>query len=377
MSGLLIAELAINRIGETGNPGVGLLELYKTTLNKELAWVGSAAFLFLHYAVMVAYISQGGENLGTFFNDVGLESLASVHGLDQVLFATAIGSLVYLAKPSQVENVNNTLVIGVIMAFGGILGLGLGTADLPALIAPVNQHPEMIANAFPICFLSMVFHNVVPTVVTQLEGDKEKIAKSLIIGTSVPLVMFLAWNAIILGNIINVPGALDTGLDPIKMLQNEGIGGERLGQLVSGFSELAVTTSFIGFIYGLLDALTDLFGLPLKGPKFDEWKPALFAGVLAPPLLFSLGNPDIFFKALDYGGAFGVSTLFLVLPPIMVYNQRYGDENSSLTVPPMVPFGKIPLGSMWKAAGTLILEQGADKLGVFAFAEEVWDKYMS
>ena len=27
MSGLLIAELAINRIGETGNPGVGLLEL--------------------------------------------------------------------------------------------------------------------------------------------------------------------------------------------------------------------------------------------------------------------------------------------------------------------------------------------------------------
>jgi tyrosine-specific transport protein len=141
MSGLLIAELAINRIGETGNPGVGLLELYKTTLNKELAWVGSAAFLFLHYAVMVAYISQGGENLGTFFNDVGLDSLTSVHGLDQVLFATAIGSLVYLAKPSQVENVNNTLVIGVIMAFGGILGLGLGTADLPALIAPVNQHP--------------------------------------------------------------------------------------------------------------------------------------------------------------------------------------------------------------------------------------------
>ena len=236
---------------------------------------------------------------------------------------------------------------------------------------------EMIANAFPICFLSMVFHNVVPTVVTQLEGDKEKITKSLIIGTSVPLVMFLAWNAIILGNIINVPGGLDAGLDPIKMLQNEGIGGERLGQLVSGFSELAVTTSFIGFIYGLLDALTDLFGLPLKGPKFEQWKPALFAGVLAPPLLFSLGNPDIFFKALDYGGAFGVSTLFLVLPPIMVYNQRYGDEATSLTVPPMVPFGKIPLGSMWKAAATLILEQGADKLGVFTFAEEVWEKYMS
>jgi tyrosine-specific transport protein len=30
-----------------------------------------------------------------------------------------------------------------------------------------------------------------------------------------------------------------------------------------------------------------------------------------------------------------------------------------------VPFGKIPLGSMWKAAGTLIIEQGAEKLGIF------------
>jgi hypothetical protein len=30
-----------------------------------------------------------------------------------------------------------------------------------------------------------------------------------------------------------------------------------------------------------------------------------------------------------------------------------------------VPLGKLPLGSMWKAAGTLIVEQGADKLGVF------------
>ena len=234
---------------------------------------------------------------------------------------------------------------------------------------------EMIATAFPICFLSMVFHNVVPTVVTQLEGDKKKITQSLIIGTSIPLVMFLAWNAIILGNIITIPDALGSGLDPIQMLQNEGIGGERLGQLVSGFSELAVTTSLIGFIYGLLDALTDLFGLPLKGPKFEQWKPALFAGLLVPPLLFSLGNPDIFFKALDYGGAFGVSTLFLVLPPIMVYNQRYGDNESPVTVPPMVPFGKIPLASLWKAAGTLIVEQGADKLGIVDFVKDAWSKF--
>jgi tyrosine-specific transport protein len=35
-----------------------------------------------------------------------------------------------------------------------------------------------------------------------------------------------------------------------------------------------------------------------------------------------------------------------------------------------VPFGKLSLGSIWKAAGTLIVEQGAEKLGVFEFVQE-------
>ena len=59
-----------------------------------------------------------------------------------------------------------------------------------------------------------------------------------------------------------------------------------------------------------------------------------------------------------------MSTLFLVLPPLMVWKERYGDEASPLMTRPMVPFGKLSLMSMWKAAGALILEQGAEKLGV-------------
>jgi tyrosine-specific transport protein len=222
-------------------------------------------------------------------------------------------------------------------------------------------------------FLSLVFQNIVPTVVTQLEADRKKITTALITGTGIPLLMFLTWNAIILGNVIGTPGGLDTGISPIEFLQNEGIGGELLGNLVGLFSELAVTTSLIGFIYGLIDGLTDVTNLPTKGPAFEKWKPALFAGVLLPPLFLSLGNPNIFYDALDYAGAFGVSTLFLVLPPLMVWKVRYSDDKKELSVPPMVPFGKIPLGSLWKAAATLILEQGAEKLGVFDFFQEVFN----
>ena len=227
-------------------------------------------------------------------------------------------------------------------------------------------------DAFPILFLSLVYHNVVPTIVTQLEADRKKITTAIVAGSFVPFLMFSAWNGIILGNIISMPGALESGLSPISLLQNEGIGGQALGNLVGAFSELAVITSLIGFIYGLIDGLTDLTNLPTKGPEFERWKPLLFAGTLVPPVLFSLGNPDMFYDALDYGGAFGVSTLFLVLPPLMVWKVRYSDKERDLSVPPMVPFGKIPLGSLWKAAGTLILEQGAEKLGIFEFIQKTF-----
>jgi tyrosine-specific transport protein len=118
-----------------------------------------------------------------------------------------------------------------------------------------------------------------------------------------------------------------------------------------------------------LDALTDVAKLPVEGPEFEKWKPALFAGVFLPPLALSM-NPGIFYEALNYGGAFGVSTLFLVLPPLMVWNARYGEDKAPLTTTPMVPFGKIPLGSMYKAAGTLIIEQGCEKLGLIEFAQQ-------
>jgi len=75
-------------------------------------------------------------------------------------------------------------------------------------------------------------------------------------------------------------------------------------------------------------------------------------------------------QIMEYTGAFGASTLFLILPALMVWQNRYGEESRPLTVKPMFPLGKISLGSLYKAAGTLIVEQGLEKLGVFEFVSE-------
>jgi len=373
MSGLLIAELSINRLGQSGMPGQGMLDLYEDSLGPKWSRVGSAAYFGLHYCLLVAYIAQGGSNLNAF---VGFDDLGLPAGVPQVAFAATTATALFLAKPAAIEAANKVFVSVLAVVFLGIIGFGTGSANCHALIDPANQHPENVVDALPIIFLSLVYHNVVPTVVNQLEGDRSKITKAIVYGTSVPTLMFLAWNAVVLSNVggaaLDIDGVAAT-IDPVAILQasaSSGGSGAILANLVTTFSSLAVVTSLIGFVYGLLDAWTDVFNLPTEGPAFDKWKLPLFGLVFLPPLALSLTDPDIFFTALDYGGAFGVSTLFLVLPPIMVWKQRYGDDQQNLLTKPMVPLGKSPLGSMWKAAGTLILEQGADKLGVFDWFQQ-------
>jgi len=366
MSGLLIAELSINRIGETGRPGLGLLDLYDNALGKVWSRFASAAYFFLHYAIMVAYVARGGELLGGALDSIGVLP-PIVHGGPQVLFAGSIALALYFAKSSDVEKVNNALVFGVGGAFFSIMALGFKGASFPALLDSANQHPGAVVDAFPILFLSLVYQNIVPTIVTQLEGDRKKIFNAIVGGTAAPLLMFLSWNAIILGNVFAMEGVKLDGLDPIALLQTSSNSGPLLGLLVNGFSALAITTSLIGFVYGLLDGLTDIFGLPTDGPSFEKWKPALYAAVMLPPIMLSLGSTDIFYKALDYGGAFGVSTLFLLLPPIMIWNKRYRNPEEPVTTLPLVPSGKVAPAGLFVVACGLIVEQGLDKLGLVQF----------
>merc|ERR1711971_166308 len=106
ISGLLIAELSINRIGETGRLGLGLLDLYKNVLGDVGNVIGSSAYFFLHYAMMFAYIAQGGSNINTVLAAAGLPN-----GTGQILFAGIMGTSLYLLKPTAIEKINNVLVV--------------------------------------------------------------------------------------------------------------------------------------------------------------------------------------------------------------------------------------------------------------------------
>ena len=80
----------------------------------------------------------------------------------------------------------------------------------------LNQaHWEAVPGSIPVIALAFVFHNVVPVVVTSLEGDMRRVRTAIVAGTAIPAGMFLLWDAIILGQI---PPGTPPG-DPLALLR--------------------------------------------------------------------------------------------------------------------------------------------------------------
>ena len=77
-------------------------------------------------------------------------------------------------------------------------------------------------------------------------------------------------------------------------------------------------------------------------------KALLGALTLLPPLGFAVGDPSIFFSALDNGGTYGVMTLFGILPAAMAWAQRYGEGRDPDTAfaEEALPGGKLTLLAM-------------------------------
>jgi tyrosine-specific transport protein len=181
---------------------------------------------------------------------------------------------------------------------------------------------------------------------------------AVVLGTGVPLVMFLVWNAVILGtnsSLIDSNGAIQAISDPLMRLRSaSGI----VGPTIEVFSLFAVATSYIGFTLGLSDFLCDLLKLPGGGQR----QPLPYILTLFPPLVLALLSPDIFYKALDFAGTYGVLVLFGVLPAAMAWSERYTDTCLPPAVKPVVPGGRFTLAVVMGAAGLVITYEALNSL---------------
>ncbi|XP_021734291.1 uncharacterized protein LOC110701020 [Chenopodium quinoa] len=334
-TGLLIAEVNVNTMCELGSGGVSLVSMAKRTVGSVGVQVACWSYIFIHYALLVAYIARSSDILTNYLGIPLWESAA--------LFSLAFGGLCYFGSQRFIGAVNGLLVLGIITAFTALVVVASADLHLDALL---KANFEAVPSSIPVIALAYVYHNVVPVLCTNLEGDLSKVRTAVVVGTAIPLLLFLVWNGVILGTFTNLDSDVGKILDPLQELRSSnGV----VGPIVDTFSIFAIGTSYIGFVLGLADFLADLLKLPA-----GQSKPLPYLITLLPPLVLALLDPEIFFKALDFAGTYGVLVLFGILPAAMSWSDRYLTSPELPKVPQQVPGGKVTLSLVMGGAAWVI-----------------------
>lgn len=340
-TGLYLAEVSCNlhRL-RPSQKTPGILAMIKDTLGTGGATFGGATYVFIHYALLVAYIAGAGEIISDTFD------LKPFMG--PVAFSTALGGIFLTGSDKLLELVNNVFVAVVVASFAALVAMGVPLVQITNL-----QEVDFgsVMQAVPIMLLALVYHNIVPTICAMLNQCRPSITSAILGGSFIPLCMFLIWNFIILG-IGSGGGSGD--FDAMNALRTTG--SDNFAPVVGVFSEAAIVTSFIGFVIGLTDFFADLLSqgtdptasTPTAGDPIDNninssddgddsssdvdlagaesesgrvsrW---LYLPVLLPPTAVAIADPAVFAPALDLAGAFGISVLFGAVPAAMAFKTR-------------------------------------------------------
>lgn len=316
------------------NKEVSLISMADKTLGffgKAVSW---CCFLFLFYALGVAYIGGSGELVSDFIQE--MTAIRIPNWIGSLLLSCLFGVFIYLGTRA-VDLFNRFLMSGLILTY--ILLVFFGA---PYVNKEYLQYKDWSAAIFvlPVMIISFGFHNLIPSLTNYLKRDRKRLWITIVCGSALPLVIYLIWEWLILG-LVPVEGeggfrqALQEGNLPTYALR-AAAGVTWIVDLAQYFAFFAIVTSFLGNSLSFVDFLAD--GLDMKKDRFG--KIVLCLLVIVPPFLMSLVYPKIFLTALSYAGAYGAVTLFGILPALMVWTGRYHHKMDSK---PIVPGGKITL----------------------------------
>lgn len=296
---------------------MGLSSLAYKYLGRPGRLIISLALPFLLYSLIAAYLAGGGEIISKTINSWLVWQLPDYVGV--LLFAVIGGGVVCFGTHS-VDLINRYLFATKIFFLATMLILLLPHVQQVNLLSmPVKQ--ALILSAIPIVFTSFGFHGSVPSIVSYMQGDTVKLRKIFILGSAIPLLVYIFWQVATLGAIETdtFVGILadESGLNGLLAAVKAVVGTARVEMAVRLFAALAVATSFLGVALGLFDFLADFFKLPSTVAGRLQTGAITFV----PPLLFALFYPKGFIFALGFA-AIALSVLSLLLPALLVRETR-------------------------------------------------------
>lgn len=313
---------------------VSLVSMAGRTLGitgKVVSWL---CFLFLFYALGVAYIAGSGELISSFVKE--MVGVSFPNWLGSLIVSVLFGIFVYLGTRA-VDLFNRILMAGLIISYVLLVALGA-----PHINTKYLEHTNWSAAAFvlPVMIISFGFHNLIPSLTVYLKWDIKRLRMAVICGSAVALCVYLVWEWLILGLVpVHADGNFHQVLNEGEMATHflkAAVGASWISNVVQYYAFFAILTSFLGNSLSFVDFLAD--GLHIK--KDTLGKLLLCLLVIAPPFVLSLIYPKIFLIALNYASVFGAVILFGILPALMVWSGRYCKK---LGYTPMLPGGRVVL----------------------------------
>lgn len=302
------------------------VEIYKYTPIKEgfntisQKYLGSWAsittavcMMALMYALLAAYISGGGEFLTESLNQWLGKNISPTLGI--LTFTLVFGVIVSLGT-GLIATINNWIFTIKLIFLAVILVLLSTKVEYINLLSmPINQASLLLV--LPVIFTSFGFHVNIPSIVNYMDGDQRKLKRIFIIGSAIPLLVYLLWQLVVLGSIEQF--AFLEILTEKSSIQGLLVAIRQMVQLpiitisFNVFATAALVTSFLGVALGLFAYIKDL----AKENSLFSKTPIVSLLTFIPPVIFALYYPKGFILALSYA-AVPLVFLSLFLPALLI-----------------------------------------------------------
>jgi tyrosine-specific transport protein len=201
---------------------------------------------------------------------------------------------------------------------------------------------EYLMPALTVAITSFGFSIIVPSLRNYFNDDIKKLRLAILAGSFLPLICYIAWDAVIFGL---VPLDGDFGLErlvtanqPITELLTSikhYVPTEKIILLSRAFTSICVLTAFACVSLGLSDYLADGF----KISKESRGKWLVVTATFLPPLLIVIFYPKAFILLLSVAGLCCV-ILQALMPAMMAWHCRYVQN---ISMPYQVFGGKFAL----------------------------------
>lgn len=263
---ILIADIAISL-----PKGTSFATMAKTILGRPGAIVAWTTFLLLMYTISVAYISAA----GSIFNHLVMFISERVW---DIIFVIVFASIVIAG--TRAVDILNSILLTIKLAFLLVTCVALlSLIELPNLFyAPIDLSVLLIA--IPVMVTSYTSHIIVPLLTDYLSKDPKVIFRVIIIGSTIPLILYFLWLAAVLG-VLPLTGKVSF-MNTVFQYQSETTA--NIGNVLSAlrskihqgyivasvdvFVNIAVMTSYLGVSLSLYHFNVDSYNL-------NKFKPVL------------------------------------------------------------------------------------------------------